>query len=523
MAVAQQLSTNKESAQRIIGILEQLAGATRTHESVAQGIRNHNETFYLKPEDKTYANMAEIALAAAKEEQETARFSRTFMYRPWDGAHATASALKKLFGYPGFGLKIPATFFSPEIPPQNISIPVSPTEKVEIPWGQMLIPDLKALLQFDATMDREKGQLFVLHVDAPKKMESAINGFLELVERELHEHSIYKGKAITGAGEPEFLDLSRIRPEEVIFRKTVQDALEHEVWFAIENYQLMLADRQPTRWVTLCAGDYGTGKTLATSLTALRCQQNGITFIQARPGQDDLKTVMQTALLYAPAVVAFEDVDTIADPTKANPTEISQLLEAFDGIRSKGADVQVIMTTNNQDRIHAGLVRAGRLHTYIVFEDLDSEALHHLIKIKVGENRLTKIDPARVYEACRDYTPAFMDLVIQVAKRYALSRNHKKLTEGNELFGKDGQNAVSQATLLDYRISTEDLVSAAERLRPQYDLMTGSKDKEPRYGVEQALQLAIGEVLSTTSVVDSDGDPVGTGWHLQTPSELAVK
>ena len=507
MATTKALSTNEESTLKIVAALEQLAGATRGHESVQRGIRDHAETFYIKPEVRSYAEMAEIAIAAAKEEQETARYQNTFSYRPWDGAHATALALKELFGYPGFGMKIPATFFSPEVPPQSITIATGPNTKVEVPWGMMIVPDLDATLSLGAIQDREKGMLYHLTVDAPKKMEGAIRGLFVLIERALKEHSIYKGKAITGAMEPEFLDLSGLRPEEVIFRSTVQDALEHEVWFAIENYELMLKDRQPTKWVTLCAGDYGTGKTLATSLTALRCEKNGITFIQARPGQDDLKSVMQTAALYSPAVVAFEDVDTIADPTKADATEISRLLEAFDGIRSKGADVQVIMTTNNQDRIHAGLVRAGRLHTYIVFEDLDAEALMHLVEIKVGKARLADIDPEEVYAACHGYTPAFMDLVIQVARRYALSRNHKRLLEGDQLTRKDGSSAPSEQEILDYRIATADLVSAALRLRPQYDLMTGARDKEPINNLDRQFRSVIGNLLDSAAIVDEDGDP----------------
>lgn len=520
--VGNALSTNKDSAKEIIGILERLSHATRNHESVANGIRDHSESYYVKPENRNYTQMAEIAIEAAKEEQAIARYSKVFNYRPWDGAHAVAATLKKLFGYPGFGMKIPATFFSPEEPPQKITIKISPTEEVDVPWGQMLIPDLKAILLFDSIMDRDKGQLFQVHVDAPKLMENAVQGFFLLVQKELEEHSIYKGKAITGASHPEFLDLTRLKPAEVIFRKEVQDALEHEVWFAVENYELMGKDGQPTRWVTLLDGDYGTGKTLATSLTALRAQQNGITFIQARPGQDDLKSVMQTAALYSPAVVAFEDVDTIADPTKASPTDISMLLEAFDGIRSKGADVQVIMTTNNSDKIHAGLVRAGRLHTYIQFTDLDAEALGRLITIKVGAHRLVDIDNDAIYAACTGYTPAFMDLVIQVARRYALSRNHKKLTEGHEVRGRNGYNAVTDAMVLDYRIGTDDFVSAAVRLRPQYDLMTGAKDKTPRYGVGEALEIAVRDAVSGVQIVDSDGDQ-WNGLSLASTPELANK
>lgn len=498
------LSTNDDASKKIIAALSDLDKATQAFESVSSGIRNHKETFYIKPEVKTYGQMAEIATAAAKEEQEICNPTRVFQYRPWDGAHATAKVLFDVWGYAGFGKTIPATFFSPERPPQRMTINVGPNETIEIPWGWLAVPDLKATLKLGATMDSEKGQLFVLSVECPKLMEKAVNGLFKLIEEELSKNSIYKGKAITAAEQAEFIDLSKLRPEEIVFRSDVQEALEHEVWFAIENRALMLADKQPTRWVTMLDGAYGTGKTLASMLTAKRCQENGITFIQVRPGTDDLKSAMQTAALYAPAVVAFEDVDTVADPTKSSETEISRLLESFDGIRSKGADVQVIMTTNHSDKIHAGLLRAGRLHTYIVFGDLDADALLQLLKVKVGERRLANIDKQAIYEACAGYEPAFMDLVIQVSRRYALSRNTKELRE------KLGRKpSVEEA--LDYRISTADVESAAKRLRPQHEKMTEAASKAKPEDFKVVFQNMVRESLHGMGI-DTHGE-YGT-WHV---------
>jgi SpoVK/Ycf46/Vps4 family AAA+-type ATPase len=354
---------------------------------------------------------------------------------------------------------------------------VSPTETVEVPWGLLEVPDLRATLVLGATRDEEKGVLFQITAQCRKKMEKAVTGLFNKIEDVLKHHSIYKGKAITGAEEPEFLDLSRINENEVIFKSHIQEALEHEVWFTVENYKLMLADRQPTRWVSLLAGDYGTGKTLATMLTAKRCERNGITFIQCRPAQDNLEQVMQTAMLYSPAVVAYEDVETAAGSNSSAAT-ISRMLEAFDGIRSKGADVQVILTSNRPEEIDPGLIRAGRVHTYLKFEGLDAEALAKLITVKVGQDRLVDFKPEEVYEACKDYSPSFMDLVIRVSQRYALSRNHKRLRGGDQITDANGTWVPSDQEVLSYQISTADLVSAAQRLHPQWELMQEAKGRK---------------------------------------------
>lgn len=508
--MAYTLSTNEEAALKIKFALEQLSVATESFESVASGIRNHSDTWYIKPEEKTYQDMAEIATAAAKEEQEIVNPVRVFNYRPHDGAHATAKVLFDTWGYAGFGKTIPATMFSPERPPQRITINVGPKETLEVPWGWLALPDLKATLKLGATRDPEKGILYVLNVECPKLYEKAIKGLFRLIEDELEKNSIYKGKAITAAEEPEFIDLSRLKPEEIVFKHEVQEALAHEVWFAIENRDFMLADGQPTRWVTMLDGKYGTGKTLASMLTAKRCQEHGITFIQVRPGTDDLKLAMQTASLYAPAVVAFEDVDTVADPEKASEAEISRLLESFDGIRSKGADVQVILTTNHSDKIHAGLLRAGRLHTYILFGDLDADALMQLLRVKVGENRLVDIDQEAVYKACEGYEPAFMDLVIQVSRRYALSRNVQELT-------KNLGRRPSRQEALAYKISTIDLGLAANRLRPQHQKMLEAASKGRKETFEVVYKQILREALHGMPLFDADND--STGWHIHNDAD----
>lgn len=507
------LSTNDEAALKIAAALAALDDASESFESVANGIRDHDETWYVKPSDKGYAQMAEIAIAAAKEEQEICEPVKVFDYRPFDGAHATAKVLFNVWGYAGFGKVIPATMFTPERKPQKITIAVGPEETLEIPWGHLAVPDLKAVLKLSSTMDAEKGMLFVLSVECPKLMEKSIRGLFRLIQDELEKHSIYKGKAITAAQEPEFIDLSGLNPAHIIFKEDVQQALQHEVWFPIENMDFMRADGQPTRWVTLLDGPYGTGKTLAAMLTAQRCirPEVGITFIQVRPGKDDLKTALQTALLYSPAVVAFEDVDTAADPEKVSRDEISRLLDSFDGIRSKGVDVQIILTTNHSDKVHPGLLRAGRLNTYIKFGDLDADALRQLLSVKVGEHRLVDIDKDAIYKACQGYEPAFMDLVIQVSRRYALSRNTTELTT------KLGHRPTKEQAL-DYKIGTIDLGRAATRLRPQHEKMQEvagkvAKDDFRRLWIELSR-----EAMHGMPVFDESG-PVGGGWHLHNDAD----
>jgi hypothetical protein len=96
----------------------------------------------------------------------------------------------------------------------------------------------------------------------------------------------------------------------------------------------MRDEKMPLKRAILFEGDYGTGKTLAAFLTAQIATANGWSFHYCRPGRDNIATVMKTARLYQPAVVFFEDVDTIAEGGDAD--DVSQLLDIFDGNHREG-------------------------------------------------------------------------------------------------------------------------------------------------------------------------------------------
>lgn len=471
--MAYTLAGNEEANKKIRAGLAMLAEGSADFTSVASGIRKHegDETYFVMPKDKSYGEAVELFLAAAMEQLETAQFERTFNYRPYDGAHAVAQVLAKIFGFPGFGKKTPASFFNPEKPPQTISIPTSPGQTIEVPWGLIDVPAIMTELSLGVKEDDELGRVFHITAKAPRLFEKEVKGFFIMVEEYLSKNSIYKGQAITASETPEFIDLSWVDPSKVIYREDIQRALETEVWFPIEHMHLVLADKQPTRWVTLMDGKFGTGKTLASSLTAKRAVDNQVTYIQVRPGKDDLKKAMQTAALYAPAVVAYEDLDVVADPNKITDAEASRILDAFDGVRSKAVPIMLLLTTNHSDKIHAGLLRAGRMHLYLQFGDLDAKALRKLLSVHVGEDRLYNIDSDKIYEACKGYEPAFMDLVIQKSRKYALARNYHELKQS-----KGAEPDEKEA--LNYRINTEDVVSAAQGLRPQWELMNRAAEQK---------------------------------------------
>src|SRR6185436_54082 len=97
------------------------------------------------------------------------------------------------------------------------------------------------------------------------------------------------------------------------------------VWTLLEHTQRMRELGMPLKRAVLFEGDYGTGKTLGAFLTAQIAVDNGWSFHYCRPGRDNIEEVMQTARLYQPSVVFFEDVDTLTE--SGDRDTVSRLLD----------------------------------------------------------------------------------------------------------------------------------------------------------------------------------------------------
>lgn len=398
-------------------------------------------------------------------------FSRSFNYRPLDGAHAFQAAMKKTFGSVGIGKARPATLFSPERPPQMRTIETGVNTTAQVPWGEVYFPMFDATFALGASMDREKGILFDLAVDAPKKYRKHMDAFFQVVEAELRNHSIYKGKAITGADDPGYVDLSKIDPKRVIYSNSVLTQLDTNLWSLLKHTKLMQTLGLPLKRAVLLEGPYGTGKTLAGTLTAKEAVEHGWTFILCRSGQDNLFDTLKTAQLYAPAVVWFEDIDTLA--RGGTEEEISKLLDALDGAQNKGHAVVAGFTTNHVETLQKGVLRPGRLDAVIHIGQLDAPGYEKLVKSLIPEHLLGEINYDEVVDAMRDFMPAFVTESINNALRYTITR-----TNGHP-----------------EKVETTDIVNAADGLREQHKLMNDAGDGATKPSIDSTTRELVSVVV----------------------------
>lgn len=420
-----------------------------------------------------------------EEDEREVDFTRTFKYRPWDGAHATMAALKRAFGMvtqrstPGF-------LFFGDRPPQLRTINIGVHETTQVPWGAMALPMLPGVVfELGGTRHPELGPLFKLEASGPRRYRHEIEGVFRLIEHELQSNSIYRGKAFDGQTEPEFLDVSGIDPNKVIYSDDVLTQLEANVWSLLRYTDQMEKLGVSLKRAVLFEGPYGTGKTLGAYLTAQIAQANGWSFVYCRPGRDDLGEVMATARLYQPACVFFEDVDTVAGSESGGTDHVSQLLDIFDGIQAKGTKILCVLTTNHVERVHKGMVRPGRLDAVIHIGALDNDGIERLGRSLINKELLSPdIEWAKVTESMEGFLPAFAKEAYDRAIRYSLSRNR------------------GMQTLL----STADIVDAALGLRPQLELMQDAPETPTPDPLGEVLAGTVARGLIGMPVQDSDRD-----------------
>lgn len=438
-------------------------------------------SFILPEQYKDRIPEAVAFLAGWQEQQETKTdMKRTFPYRPYDVAHAVQSSLKTIFGTTGTGQAIQTLFG--EIPPSYESVHTGVGQTTQVPWGRIKFDMVRGHIALDYTYDGY-GAVGQVTVNAPRKYRSVVEGFFNAVEEELKTNSIYKGKAIINGSwtDLQFLDLSKVKREDVVYGDQVMKDLEANLWIPIRYTEELRALGQPIKRAVLLEGPYGTGKSLAGYLTAQEAVANGWTFIFVKPG-DDLNDAMQTAKLYAPAVVFFEDIDVLQSN---DPEAVSKLLDSFDGISGKGQEVIAVLTTNNKEKIHKGMLRPGRLDALIHIADLDRGGVEKLIRARVPKDYLADdIDYAEIFLSCKDYLPAFVSEVATRAFRYAMVRSGAKPS----------------------KLVTEDFVAAADGLREHFDLMTGAHEIHAPEPLNAAMERMVENAVGKLRFVDGDGD-----------------
>lgn len=459
----------------------------------------HDGASMILPRNLTFGRAKSILERMQEEAETIMQQKRSYPYRPLDGAVAAYTVMKRMFGIT-IGKETPESFFRPPEPPETKTIAISATETIDVPWGHIDVAAMENTQLIVGGRYSDNGPVSFIVFNTAKKNAAIAEAFLDAVGEELAKNSIYRGKAIVGTEEPEFLDIASIVPSEIVFSEEVMTTLEGALWTVIRHREALKSDGVRVKRALLLHGPYGTGKTSAGQLTALEAVQNGWTFIAARPGRDDINEVLKTAKLYAPAVVFVEDIDN--QTATSDDDAVAQLLESFDGVTSKGNEIALLMTTNHFDRIHKGMLRPGRIDAVVEVAGLDRNGVERLVRSVVKPDRLAEdVDFDSVYDAMGvlithddrdperiDFYPAYVRETLERAKTYAVGRSGGKL---------------------DYVLTTEDIVGAAVSLYGQLRAQHLAEEGERPPVLDTVFRTLVRSEIHGTQILDYENDPTG--------------
>ena len=400
--------------------------------------RSEDGKIYL-PKDMSYDEGVLWLQRKKRELNEVVAFSEMIHAFPPDGAAAFAKALQEKFGWTSM-VKTPG-FFGAD-PPRMIDVEVGPNKSQKIPWGRFEIPGVEGHVETGVGM-KDGHMVFAITGQVKQKHYYILADLAKLTREIVERESIYRGQAFKieyteeGAGEfgnmnaPKFLDLSEVKPEELVFSAELTRAINDYVFTPILKSAECEAAGIPVKRGVCMYGGYGTGKTLTAYVAAKHAVSVQRTFIYLKD-VTHLADAIEFAKQYAPAVVFAEDVDRAVGGERSS--QVDTILNTIDGLDSKESKVMVILTTNHVDKINQALLRPGRMDLALEIGPPDADAVERLIHI-YSRNLLAKdTNLEAVGHQLSGQIPAVIREACERAKLSAVARGGKlEITEDDLL------------------------------------------------------------------------------------------
>lgn len=321
-----------------------------------------------------------------KYDEEVISLTRVVDCFPWDGAICMSTAMKELFGWV---TAEPVKSFFGDNPPQLIQVNIGYQRKQSVAWGEFSLPGIRGRVATGSAMSGTPPMIhFKMIASIVRSHESAITKLFDLTEEYIRTQSIYRGQAIKMRFKdedgdvnplpmPQFLDLSKINANELVYPKDIEASISTNLFTLIEHTQACVSVGIPLKRGVLFEGPYGVGKSLAAYVTAKKASDNGWTYLYCEHA-DELQYMVNFAHQYQPAVIFCEDIDRVV--TGERSVAMDEILNIIDGIEAKNTKIIIVLTTNFLGKINKAMLRPGRLDAIISLRAPDAEAVTRLIK-----------------------------------------------------------------------------------------------------------------------------------------------
>jgi len=390
-------------------------------------IVHHGEKLIL-PEGMEIKSAIDLLYRRAEYLEATVDIAEKFDVFPFDGAYALSQVIIKRYGW-AEGTAIKSMFG--EQKPQVFKIPSSPTDKVDVPWGQFELPNIDGMLRTGLDRSAAGRAIFVLSAEVKRKDEPTIRALFDDLRDYLKNNSLYRGKAIkirfrddegepVPMPEPEFIDVSNISRSDLLLNTDLMASIDANLFTPITRVEDCLQNGIKVKRGILLGGNYGTGKTLAATVAARLAQDNGITYVYT-PRANELGDAIAFAKQYqSPACVVFcEDIDR--QVTGARTAEMDDILNIIDGIDTKSENIITVLTTNRLDNVNQAMLRPGRLDAIIDVVAPDAMTAERLVRHYGGDAINVMEDLTEVGETLEGQIPAVIEETVKRAKLFQLT------------------------------------------------------------------------------------------------------
>jgi SpoVK/Ycf46/Vps4 family AAA+-type ATPase len=216
-----------------------------------------------------------------------------------------------------------------------------------------------------------------------------------------------------------------------------QDLIETVEWPLRDRDAFERIGIDPPRGVLLY-GPPGCGKTLLAKAVANESQANFISvkgpeLISKWVGESEkaIREVFRKARLSAPAIIFFDEIDSIAhrrgggDTTLVNERVMSQLLTELDGLEPL-RDIVVLAATNRPDIIDPALLRPGRFDRLIPIPPPDDQTRRKILELHLNKMQLAEdVDINKLVDLTNSFAGADIEGLCREAGMMALRDNIK--------------------------------------------------------------------------------------------------
>lgn len=358
---------------------------------------------------------------------------------PLDALVAFVRAMTNLYGWAS-PVSTPS-FFGPQ-PPHILSVKtgVRDEDVVQCPFGSFQLPGIDEKIQVTFTgAPKGNGQVLVIYGEIKQKDKHLVLELATETRRIVKAESIYKGRSIrlgvNDDGEleqgnpPEFMDVSEIGEDDLIFNDNIRHQINTNILVPIKHTHMCRKLKIPLKRGILLEGPFGTGKSLTARMVARVAQDNGWTFILLDRVQG-LRTALEFANRYSPAVVFAEDIDRIASE---RDDATNDLINTIDGVVSKRTEIMTILTTNFAEKLNPVILRPGRLDAVISLKAPDAEAVKRLVRFYAGSLLPEKAELPKSSKELAGQIPASIRECVERAKLGMIGRNDVTLAD-NDVF-----------------------------------------------------------------------------------------